>query len=139
MHSRFGMATALLLMTSMLALAQESQAEPPKSATGSDVRDVDAIGTDKATKAVAAITNEQKVRAGDAFGKQSVAPAKNVSANIGVGDVVPDGVTLHTVPEPVIKVAPAYRDFKYFMLDDKQIVIVDAATKQVADILVVPE
>jgi Protein of unknown function (DUF1236) len=59
----------------------------------------------------------------------------HVQVNLNVGARVPRSVRLHSVPATVLALAPAYRGYSYFLRDDDAIVIVDARTFVVIDVI----
>jgi Protein of unknown function (DUF1236) len=63
--------------------------------------------------------------------------ASNVDVDVSIGIAVPRTVVLHPVPADVIAVVPAFRHYKYFVLANGEIVIVDPATFVVVYVLTV--
>jgi hypothetical protein len=63
--------------------------------------------------------------------------ASNVDVDVSIGIAVPRTVVLHAVPADVIAVVPAFRHYKYFVLANGEIVIVDPATFVVVYVLTV--
>jgi hypothetical protein len=63
--------------------------------------------------------------------------ASNVDIDVSIGIAVPRTVVLHPVPADVIAVVPAFRHYKYFVLANGEIVIVDPATFVVVYVLTV--
>jgi hypothetical protein len=51
------------------------------------------------------------------------------------GSAVPGSVTLHPVPETVVEAVPEIRDYRYFVLADKRIVIVEPQEMRVVEVL----
>ncbi len=86
---------------------------------------------------VAEVTQEQKSKVKSAFGGHKVKPARDIDINVNVGVAVPRSVTVYSVPADVIAIVPAYRGYKYFMLDEVRIVIVDPDTYEIVDIIVI--
>jgi uncharacterized protein DUF1236 len=58
-----------------------------------------------------------------------------VQVNVNVGSRIPRSVRLHPLPTTIITLAPAYRGHSYFVRDDDTIVIVDARTYVVLDVI----
>ena len=54
--------------------------------------------------------------------------ASDVDINVSVGVAVPRTVVLHPVPVDIVEIVPAFRHYRYFVLADGEIVIVDPAT-----------
>jgi hypothetical protein len=60
----------------------------------------------------------------------------NVNFSLNVGTAVPRTVHLVAVPEPLIRIHPAWRGHLYFVVGD-QIIIVDARTHQILAVVTV--
>jgi hypothetical protein len=60
---------------------------------------------------------------------------KDIDIDVSVGVAVPRTVSLYVVPEEVVVIVPDYRRYKYFIYEDK-VVIVDPATFEIVDILI---
>jgi hypothetical protein len=58
-----------------------------------------------------------------------------VQVNVNVGSRIPRSVRLHPLPSTIVAVAPAYRGHSYLVREDDAIVIVDARTYLVVDVL----
>ena len=58
-----------------------------------------------------------------------------VQVNVNVGSRIPRSVRLRTLPGAIIALAPAYRGHSYFVREDDTIVIVDARTYVVVDVI----
>jgi hypothetical protein len=58
-----------------------------------------------------------------------------VQVNVNVGSRIPRSVRLHPLPSTIVAVAPAYRGHSYLVREDDTIVIVDARTYLVVDVL----
>lgn len=81
------------------------------------------------------VTPEQKTKAKSAFSRHRVEPAKiNISVNVGVA--IPRDVRLYAVPEDIVVLVPAYRKYRYFIVDDR-VCIVDPVTFEIVDIIVI--
>jgi len=65
---------------------------------------------------------------------QRISRAK-ININLRVGVRVPRTIHFYPIPETVVEVVPAYRDYLYFALDDGTIVIVDPGTYEVVYVL----
>ncbi|MBN8913190.1 MAG: DUF1236 domain-containing protein [Rhizobiales bacterium] len=88
------------------------------------------------TDSVTKLTGEKRSKAQSAFrSHRSEAVVKDVNIDVSVGVVVPRTVRLYAVPEDVIVIAPEYRSYKYFIYEDK-VVIVDPATYDIIDVLI---
>lgn len=58
-----------------------------------------------------------------------------VDIDIAVGTTVPNTVTLHPLPPRIVKLVPAYQNYRYFILADGTIVIVDPAAFQIVYVI----
>ena len=56
--------------------------------------------------------------------------------SINVGVAVPRTVKLYSVPEEVVILVPAYRSYRYFLIDDR-ICIVDPETFEIVDVIII--
>ncbi|MGD9805500.1 MAG: DUF1236 domain-containing protein [Hyphomicrobiaceae bacterium] len=77
---------------------------------------------------------EQKTKVITTFKEHRVAPVKDIHVNISVGTVVPKRVELHPIPRDIIVIVPAYERYKYFVFEDK-IIIVEPVTYEIVDVL----
>lgn len=85
---------------------------------------------------VTQLSGEKRTQVQSAFrSHKSEAVVKNLNFSINVGVDVPRSVTLYAVPEDVVIIVPAYRRYKYFIYEDK-VVIVDPATYAIVDVLI---
>jgi hypothetical protein len=64
------------------------------------------------------------------------AVVRDIDVSINVGVAVPRSVRLHRVPADIIAIVPAYRDYEYFIFEDK-VVIVDPDTYEIVDIVII--
>lgn len=82
------------------------------------------------------LSGEKRTKVQSAFrSHRSEAVVKDIDIDVSVGVAVPRTVTLYAVPEEVVVIVPDYRRYKYFIYEDK-VVIVDPATFEIVDILV---
>ncbi|MGE0766605.1 MAG: DUF1236 domain-containing protein [Hyphomicrobiaceae bacterium] len=79
---------------------------------------------------------EQKTKVVTTFKKHHVAPVRDVHINVSIGTVVPRKVVLHPIPQDIVVIAPAYRSYRYFVFDDR-IIIVEPASYEIVDIIVI--
>jgi hypothetical protein len=54
--------------------------------------------------------------------------ATDIDIDVSVGVAVPRTVVLHPVPVDIVEIVPAFRHYRYFVLANGEIVIVDPAT-----------
>ncbi|CDZ29113.1 DUF1236 domain-containing protein [Neorhizobium galegae] len=82
------------------------------------------------------ISTEQKTEIRNVIVENKVEPIKP-SFSVSVGVAVPKTVELHPLPPRVVEILPAYRSYRYFVLADNRIVIVEPDTYEIVYILVV--
>jgi hypothetical protein len=98
-----------------------------EGATGSDA---------KPSGSITQLSGEKRTKVQSAFrSHRSEAVVKDIDIDVSVGVAVPRTVTLYAVPEEVVVIVPDYRRYKYFIYEDK-VVIVDPATFEIVDILI---
>jgi Protein of unknown function (DUF1236) len=103
-----------------------------KSGSGKNAETKGDSNRDKA--ALAKVTPEQKTQVKSVFTKHRVEPAKiGVSVNVGVA--IPRETRLYSVPQDILVIAPAYREYRYFIVDDR-VCIVDPDTFEIVDIII---
>lgn len=85
---------------------------------------------------ITSVTTEQKTKIRSVFTEHRVEPARNLNVAVNVGVRLPHSVHLYPVPQEVIEIVPAYRDYEYILLDDNRVAIVDPDTFEVVDIIV---
>jgi hypothetical protein len=82
------------------------------------------------------LSGEQRTKVQSSFrSHKSDAVINHLDVRINVGVALPRTVTLYAVPEDVVVIVPDYRRYRYFIYDDK-VVIVDPDTYEIVDILV---
>ncbi|HEX2842734.1 DUF1236 domain-containing protein [Hyphomicrobium sp.] len=85
---------------------------------------------------VTQLSGEKRTQVQSAFrSHKSEAVVKDIGISINVGVNVPRSVTLYAVPEDVVVIVPAYRRYKYFIYEDK-VVVVDPVTYAIIDVLI---
>lgn len=85
---------------------------------------------------VTQLSGERRTKVQSAFrSHRSGAVVKDIDINLNVGVAVPRSVVLYAVPEDVVVIVPEYQRYKYFVFDDK-VVIVDPDTFAIVDILI---
>jgi hypothetical protein len=67
--------------------------------------------------------------------RQTRVEKTRVNVNIRIGSRIPASVRLHPLPGAILALAPAYRGHSYFVREDDTIVIVDARTHVVVDVI----
>jgi len=94
-------------------------------------------GQGAAASAPVQLTNEQKTDIRRSVMEARGAPRverNNIHFNIGVGTVVPRTIHVVTVPETLIRIHPAWRGYRYFVVGD-EIIIVQPDTMRIVAVL----
>lgn len=123
--------------------SDDKQADPPTrkadDGKGDSKRDkaADKSPGDAAGKgSVVNVPTETKTKVKTVFTRNRVEPARNLNISVSVGVAVPRSVVLHTIPEEVVVIAPAYRSYRYFLVDNR-VCIVDPRTYEIVDIIII--
>jgi hypothetical protein len=83
----------------------------------------------------ASLSTEQRTQIRQTVLAQSGAPrVSSVNFSLSVGTVVPRTVRVVVLPEPIIRIHPAWRGYMYFIVGD-QIVIVEPGTLRIVAVL----
>lgn len=80
------------------------------------------------------ITNEQQTTIRQTISER-VQPVREVNFSINVGTVVPRTIELRPLPSRVVKIVPQYRSYRFFILPDGRIVIVEPSTYKIVTII----
>lgn len=105
----------------------------PAASQTQDRRQRDTTGQGAAGSSGAAnLTAEQRTRIGSSIRQTNVRPAANVNFNISVGTVVPRSVELHPLPPAIIEVHPAWRGYRFILVEDEIIIIEPGSYRIVA-------
>ena len=81
------------------------------------------------------LSGEQRTKVQTGFRSHKRESVKNLNISVNVGVAVPRSVTLYSVPEDVIVIVPEYRRYKYFVYEER-IVIVDPETFEIVEIII---
>jgi hypothetical protein len=84
--------------------------------------------------AAATLTPEQRTQITRSFTSVTVRPVTAVNFSVAVGTVIPTTVELHEVPAEVVRVVPAYRGYRYFVVGN-QIVIVEPSARRIVAVI----
>ncbi|MBB2973041.1 DUF1236 domain-containing protein [Mesorhizobium sp. RMAD-H1] len=77
------------------------------------------------------VTTEQQTEIKQVITETKVEPVRDVDFDVNVGVKIPQTVELQPLPPRIIKVVPRYEDYRYFLLADGRIVIVDPDTLEI--------
>jgi hypothetical protein len=94
-------------------------------------------GQGAAASAPVQLTTEQKTNVRKTVIDAKSAPRverNNINFNIGVGTVVPRTIHIVTVPETLIRIHPAWRGYRYFVVGE-EVVIVEPDTMRIVAVL----
>ena len=80
------------------------------------------------------LTPQQRTQITRSFTSVNVRPVTGIDVSIAVGTVIPDTIELHEVPVEVVKVAPDYRGYRYFVVGN-QIVIVEPKARRIVAVI----
>lgn len=125
-----------------------------RKSTGQKADDADRKGTaqkspepkDKAAKSAGDKRSGDRVRVSEreqtnvrqAIKKHRDINRVNVNFSVSIGTRVPRSVHLVALPPAVIAIVPAYRSYRYFVVND-QLCIVDPATYEIVEIIVISD
>lgn len=104
--------------------AQPRGEDKSKAAEGSDKRRVH-------------VSDENRRGAGKRIREAKVERVNRsrITVNVRIGATIPRTIRLYTLPVVVYDEAPAYRGYSYVLLDDDTILIVDARTYEIIDVI----
>ncbi|WP_244937376.1 DUF1236 domain-containing protein, partial [Methylobacterium crusticola] len=91
-------------------------------------------GRSEARGAVTRLDTGQRTEFRQTIVKSGVRPVSNVNFALNVGTAVPRSVALHALPPAILTLVPAYRGFRYVLVDD-DIVIIDPDTYEIVDVI----
>lgn len=74
------------------------------------------------------ITSEKRTTIKQTITQTDVEPVRDVNFSVSVGVAIPQTVELHPLPPRVVEIVPQYRNYRYFVLADGRIVIVQPDT-----------
>jgi hypothetical protein len=120
--------------------AQTQPADKGTKGTASDTSKGTAPKSSDTAKAPAKgertqISEEQRANVRQTILKErSVNRVSNVNVQINIGTRVPRSVRLAVLPASIIAVVPAYRSYRYFVIDDR-ICIVDPDTYEIVEVV----
>lgn len=80
------------------------------------------------------VSAEQRTKIKSHMGELRAGRVNNVNFSISVGTVVPHSVTLHALPPAVVEIVPAYRGYRYILVQD-EIVIIDPNTLRIVAVI----
>ena len=106
-----------------------------RSAVGGEPKsDRTAKGAEKGGGTVS-LTGEQRTQVISGFAKHRSEARENINISVNVGVAVPRSARLHTIPRDILVIYPDYRRYRYFIVDDR-VVIVDPVRFVIVDVIV---
>ena len=115
----------------------ESETKPQTSAgtSSSEETNESAQSTpSNETTASIDITTEQRTEIHNVIGESDAKPV-DIDIDVNVGTVVPRTVELHPLPPRIIEIVPAYRAYKYILLADGTILIIEPASLKIVYVI----
>jgi hypothetical protein len=91
---------------------------------------------DKPKQAHVDIKPEQKTVIKQTIVKENIRPQK-IDVQVRVGVRVPQTVVLYALPPTIIEIYPAYRPYKFVMVDDNTILVIDPTDWEIVDVITV--
>lgn len=115
---------------------EQSRGEPQKSNTSTGASQ-GTEGRSGGKGSITGVTEEQRTRVKSVFIQHHVEPARGLNVSVNVGVALPHSVHLYPVPEDIVTIVPEYRGYRYILLEDNRVAIVDPDTFEVVDIIVI--
>lgn len=112
---------------------QSDTAAPSRTTTGiaSDRANVKGANT---TAPPPQLSSEKIARFNEAISRTDVRPATNVNFSLTVGIGVPSRIRLYPLSAALVSIAPEYRGYSYFVVEDR-IVIVQPRTRRIVTVI----
>lgn len=112
---------------------QNAQRNEPASKTGTAESGTTTRNksTQTTSNANVNITNEKRTTIRQTITQTDVEPVRDVDFSVNVGVAIPHTVELHPLPPRVVEIVPQYRNYRYFVLADGRIVIVQPDTYEI--------
>jgi hypothetical protein len=80
------------------------------------------------------LTSEQRTKISTSIKQVNVRPVTNVNFNVSVGTVVPRTVELHPLPASIIEIYPAWRGYRFVLVED-EIIIIEPSTYRIVAVI----
>jgi hypothetical protein len=104
---------------------------------GSDAKDgKSARGGARHSGVKVSISAEQRQKVQSVFVKHRSEAKVNIDVDVKVGTKVPRTVKLVAIPQDILVIVPEYREYRYFIVEEK-VVIVDPDTLEVVEIIII--
>jgi hypothetical protein len=96
----------------------------------------DSKSGDKPKQAQVDIKPEQRTVIKQTIVKENIRPQK-IDVQVRVGVRIPRTVVLHSLPPTIIEIYPAYRPYKFVMVDEDTILVIDPTDWEIVDVITV--
>lgn len=113
---------------------QATETEQPASENG-DTAAQDESQPSSETTAAINITDEQRTEIREVVREVNVEPVTDIDFEISVGVAVPRTIELRPLPPRIIELVPVYEGYRFFVLADGRIVIVEPASYEIVLII----
>ncbi|RUP08646.1 DUF1236 domain-containing protein [Hyphomicrobium sp.] len=113
-----------------------SRAEVGKGAESTGASE-GATGRTGGKASITGVTEEQRAKVKSVFTQHHVEPARGLNVSVNIGVALPHSVHLYPVPAEIVTIVPEYRGYEYILLEDNRVAIVDPATFEVVDIIII--
>lgn len=108
---------------------------PPATEPGTQEEGGSSDANGKQTQPDADVTTEQRTEMRQIIAEEKVEPVASADFDVSIGMAVPRTVEVHPLPPRIVTLVPAYEGYKYFVLADGRIVIVDPNSLQIVYII----
>lgn len=109
--------------------------DKPSTSSQAPARQQNTTGQGAAGASGAAnLTSEQRTKITTSIKQTNVRPVTKVNFNISVGTVVPRSVTLHALPATIVEVYPAWRGYRFILVED-EIIIIEPSTYRIVAVI----
>ena len=113
----------------------EGTAKTSKPAPGDDTAKPPNQPSNESTGSVN-VTTEQQTEIKQVITETKEEPVRDVNFEVNVGVAVPRTIELQPLPPRIVKVVPRYEGYRYFLLADGRIVIVDPDSLEIVLVIV---
>ncbi|KQV40017.1 MULTISPECIES: DUF1236 domain-containing protein [unclassified Rhizobium] len=110
--------------------ATDSKPSDTSNKSSTESRGETNTNTSSSSETTVNVTTEQRTEIHNVIVKEDVKPV-HVDFEVNVGVVVPRTVELRPLPPRIIKLVPAYRHYKYILLADGRILIIEPASLKI--------
>ena len=106
-----------------------------QSGTTGDTTESGSTATKPAGNTQVQVSVEQQTQIREAVKEVHVAPVRETDFTVSVGTRIPRKIELEPLPPRIVKIVPQYRSYRFFVLADGRIVIVDPSTFEIVYII----